>query len=192
LTYDHTRGALRPLPALAALVCAAGLLAGPAAAPAAAGDAGPDEPAAAATTDSAATAPEDASAGAAAADPAAAEAAETAADAEAEMAANGQQPGPADGPLRVIVVLDVPPGPEGRPERAAIARVQKALLAEAEAAGVALGEVRSYTFLPALAATVSSEALAFLVNAPQVRAIEPDRELKPLSGGADSGGTTFR
>lgn len=89
---------------------------------------------------------------------------------------------------RVIVVLDLARQGDGTYDRSAIAKAQETVLREATAAGVELEETRSFTFLPAIAAKVSAEGLAFLIKSPYVRAIEPDRTFDTTAGGDLGGG----
>lgn len=104
------------------------------------------------------------------------------------MANDPENTAEADARSGVIIVLDLEAGTDGTYDRAAIARAQDALIREAEAAGINFKETRRYTYLPAISARVSAEGLAFLVNSPRVRAIEPDREFKTMPGDDFGGG----
>ncbi len=90
----------------------------------------------------------------------------------------------ADGPVRVIVGLNVSAVPEGRlgdaravaSQRAAIAAAQDAVLLELPGLAEA---VRRFEIFAALAVTTDAAGLARLAESPLVASIEPDRLLRP-------------
>jgi hypothetical protein len=84
---------------------------------------------------------------------------------------------PSDGSVRVIVQLNVSPGPDATRE-ARIKSAQQALLDEL--AGVAHKVLRTYSVTPAIALEASRQALVILRDSPHVSRVDEDALAKPF------------